>query len=228
MYIKNTDHYVQAEHRQEYIKAMVDYARNGKKAGAKRFDVLQTLEDPNCIINLQIWKDFDSYDVYHKAAGPGLAKAVRQFLLTEKIRASEAKNLEPTDAEWDTAYEGSQPRWGKFGPVYTHNTWIYLQPDKVQEATRLLIDEVRLAKKMERGILRFDIYQNLQNPALLHTYEVYADQDAHHFHYAQEYLKEFYKVGVPLFDRTPRQGRPIECRQLEPSEFEWMAGDGAR
>lgn len=225
MYVKNTDHHVQPEHRADYIKAMIEYARGGRKAGAKRFDVMQTLEDPNVIINLQVWEDFAGYDAYRKAAGPGLAAQVWKFLLTDKIRASEAKNIEPSDAEWDA--EAGQPRWAKFGRVYTHNTWIYAQPDKAEEFARLLVAEIRLAKRMERGILRFDIFQNLQNPALFHTYEVYADQDAHHFHYAQEYLKEFYKTGIPLMDRSSRPvARGIECRQLEPNEAEWMGWGG--
>lgn len=224
MYVKNADRIVKPEHREEYIRAIVDFSREAKLAGADRFDVMESYDDRNCIVTLQVWRDAAAYAAHHKAAGADFEQRVAP-LLTEKARESEAKNIEPLDEEWDVAYEqGAQPRWAEFGPVYTHNTWIYIQPDKVDEAIRLVLDEVRIAKKMERGIIRFDVYQNLQNPALIHTYEVYADQDAHHFHYAQEYLKDLKMTGVLMFDESTydQTYRGMECRQIEPTHAQWM------
>ncbi len=218
MYIRNSDLNVKPEHREAYLKALTEHARSAKRGVAIRFDVMQTLADPNRIMTIEAYADKTAWQRQDSVSD--LATVTRGWVTPGKNPLSEALNVEPTDQEWDTADEGALPRWATYGPLYIHNSWTYAFPGKGALLLQLLVEEVRLAKQMERGMMRFDIYQNLENPGLLHAYEVYADKEAHLFHYEQTYLKEFYKVGVPLYDRT--RGDPvIECRPLEPSESEW-------
>ena len=49
MYIRVSDHYVKPEHRQDYLKLLIAYAKNAKKHVAKRFDVMQTLANDNVL-----------------------------------------------------------------------------------------------------------------------------------------------------------------------------------
>ncbi len=222
MYVRNSDHHVTPEHRDAYIKLLTQHARSAKKSLAKRFDVMQALADANFLVTVEVYKDKAAW-LQLSPAVTVLTAASKGWLDEARNRTSEAKNLEPTDPEWETAYEGAQPRWPTFGPVYTHNTWTYAQPGQAEKLAHLLVEEIRLAKKMERGIIRFDIYQNLEDPHLLHPYEVWTDQAAHRFHFEQAYLKEFLQTGVPLYDRA-RMGSTVECRQLEPNDAEWRRG----
>ena len=106
--------------------------------------------------------------------------------------------------------------------MYLHNTWIHLKPEHRDEYIALLVDEVRLAKQREPGIKRFDVYQNLDDPNLIHTYEVYVDKAAHIFHYEQPYLKAFYERTAAMYDMAKMGAeRPVECRNLEPSDAAW-------
>ena len=106
--------------------------------------------------------------------------------------------------------------------MYLHHTWIHLQPEHRDEYVRLLIAEVRLAKQREPDIRRFDIYQNLDNPNLIHTYEVYTDKAAHELHYQQPYLKQFYERTAAMYDMEKMSAeRPVECRNLEPADADW-------
>lgn len=109
--------------------------------------------------------------------------------------------------------------------MYIHHTWIYLKPEYRDRYIRLIVDEVRQAKQHEPGIKRFDIYQSLEDPNLIHTYEVYVDKGAHEHHYAQPYLKAFYAQTAEMYDaekmQKMQQQRPWECRNIDPSDAEW-------
>lgn len=226
MYVRHSDLYITPPHLEEYTRALIARARalRGSDPGVKRVDVMQSSQNPNLLILLEVYKDKAAWE---KLGNDSQAKSFEDltngWLEPDKRRLAEARNIEPTDSEWDTAYADVRAARGQLGPTHTHNGPINVQPQRRDEYRRLLVDEVRLAKQMERGILRFDIYQNLANENVFYTYEVYANRDAHHFHYAQSYLKEFYLTGVPLMDRTHPLERSNECHQLDPTDAEWLA-----
>jgi len=106
--------------------------------------------------------------------------------------------------------------------MYVHNAWIHLKPEHRDEYIQLLVAEVRLAKQREPGIKRFDVYQNLDNPNLLHTYEVYVDKAAHALHYEQPYLRAFYERTAGMYDMERMAAeRSVECSNLEPADEAW-------
>ena len=65
--------------------------------------------------------------------------------------------------------------------MYVHNSWLYLKPEHRDGYVERLLEEVRHAKKVEKTLLRFDVYQSLDDPSLIHTYEVFTDREAWEF-----------------------------------------------
>lgn len=104
--------------------------------------------------------------------------------------------------------------------MYVQNWDIRLKPEHRDEYLRLLVEEVRRAKRLERGIKRFDVLQNLADPNLIHLVEVYTDKAAWEHHRNTPYLLEFsektqhcYAAEAPM--------RCSEARNLEPPDAEW-------
>ena len=226
MYVRHTDLYVKPQHLDDFIRVLTTRARmlRGSDPAIKRIDVMQSSQNPHILIILEIYEDKAAWErLGNDSRAQAFDSQTTPWLEPGKKRVDEARNIEPTDAEWETAYLDVHSAKGQHGPTYTHNGPISVQPLRRDEYKRLLVDEVRLAKQMERGIIRFDIYQNLDNPNLFYTYEVYTDRDAHHYHYEQSYLKDFYLTGVPLMDRSRPLDRSNECHSLDPTDAEWLA-----
>jgi (4S)-4-hydroxy-5-phosphonooxypentane-2,3-dione isomerase len=68
MYIVNVHVHVQPEHREGFIEAPLDNARNTiREPGNLRFDVLQELDDPNRFVIYEAYRD-DAALAAHKAS----------------------------------------------------------------------------------------------------------------------------------------------------------------
>jgi quinol monooxygenase YgiN len=108
--------------------------------------------------------------------------------------------------------------------MYVHNSWLYLKPELRDGYVERLLEEVRHAKKVEKAVLRFDVYESLDDPSLIHTYEVFTDREAWEFHHDQTYLKEFQKATRHMFDQEKQKTRrTIECRTIVPADDVWEA-----
>ena len=67
MYIVNVHVHVMPEHREEFIEATLDNARNTvQEPGNLRFDVLQQADDPNRFVIYEVYRD-DAAMAAHKA-----------------------------------------------------------------------------------------------------------------------------------------------------------------
>jgi (4S)-4-hydroxy-5-phosphonooxypentane-2,3-dione isomerase len=68
MYIVNVHVHVRPEHREGFIEATLDNARNTvQEPGNLRFDVLQQLDDPNRFVIYEVYRD-DAALAAHKAS----------------------------------------------------------------------------------------------------------------------------------------------------------------
>jgi autoinducer 2-degrading protein len=68
MYIVNVHVHVQPEHREGFIEAVLDNARNTvQEPGNLRFDVLQHADDPNRFVIYEVYRD-DEALAAHKAS----------------------------------------------------------------------------------------------------------------------------------------------------------------
>lgn len=222
MYVRNSDHYLLEGVRSEFVALAREWAESARQAGAGQFDVMEGLVDPRWIAIIEGWGDRAVYDEFMQGTGAVLAERLAKLVDPSRHRVSQCVNVEPEDAVWMIPEIRKQPEWVDFEPVYIHNTWIYMKPGTVDEALVKINDEVRLAKKRELGILRFDVHKSLEDENLIHTYEVYSEQAAHLHHYDQSYLKKLYEdVVLTMFDYVD-ETRGHEYRPIVPDISAWM------
>ncbi len=225
MFIHNTDLYLLPQHRDAYIKAIVAEVRTAKRhePGIKAFDVMQNMGDPNLIHTVEIYTDKPTWEAHHRQ--PYLLEFIEKtkgWSDASRRRISVCRNLEPLDdGEFERAPRGRTSAPDPSKPLYLHNTWMFVQPQHRAAFAEALVNEVRAAKRMERCILRFEVYQNIDDPNLFHTYEIYTDKQAALFHDEQKYMHELHAIIIPMLDRTPRPGgRKVDCVNLEPTSPE--------
>ncbi len=232
MFIRNLHIDVKPEHVARYRGLILQHALYAKRVdpSIRHFDVLQNAADANCLHTIEVYQDRAAWERH--SADPyaaEFAKATTELCkpLSKQDGLSEARNLEPSDADWIVpARWDADPACG----LFVHNAWIYLKPEFAQAYSEIIVGEVRRAKALERGILGFHVFQSLHDPALLHTYEVYTARSAWEHHYQQPYLQELKSKTTHMHDAERRAlRRPIACTNLEPTDAYWRAvmGSGA-
>lgn len=228
MYIHNTDIYLHPQHRDAYIKAITEEVRTAKRhePGIKAFDIMQNMGDPNLIHTVEVYTNKAAHEEHYRQPWLVEFKAKTQGWRDQsRGRLSECRNLEPLDdGEFERAPRSRPSTPDSSKALYLHNTWMFVQPQHRAAFAEALVNEVRSAKCMERCILRFEVYQNIADPNLFHTFEIYTDKAAALFHDAQTYMHELHAIIIPMLDRTPRPGgRSVDCVNLEPTSPELWA-----
>lgn len=226
MFIRNLHLDIKPEHLERYKRLAIQHALYAKRIdpGIKHFDLLENLADPNCIHTVEVYQDHTTWERHSREGyAVDFAKLTAELCkpLSSQDGLSEARNLEPSDENWfaPQRWSGDPAR-----SLFIHNSWIYVKPQFAQAYSEIIVNEVRKAKPLERGILGFHVFQNLQDPGLIHTYEVYVSRPVWENHYQQSYLQELKSKTNGMHDPKKRANRrPIACRNLEPTDAYWQA-----
>lgn len=226
MFVRNTHIDVKPENLETYRRLLLQQALYAKRMepAIKRFDLLENWADKNCLHTLEVYTDraaWESYSAQDYVCD--FAKATEALCNPPSPidGLSEARNLEPLDEEFNRQ---ALTVAGNKHTLYIHNAWIYLAPEHRESYIHDIVEEIRHAKPLERGIVDFHLYQELANPNILHTYEVYRSKPVWQHHYEQPYLKEFHKKnGHKYAPEMRQQRRSFECTNLEPPDEHWFA-----
>ncbi len=98
--------------------------------------------------------------------------------------------------------------------MYIRNGHIDVESAHLGEYLELIAQHASLAQQ-EPGVARFDVLQNLDDPNLIHTIEVYDRKEAWTRYASQPYAVEF--MSNPYVKRSVVS----EARNLEPNDDEW-------
>ena len=115
MYVRHSDLYVRPEHIREYTRLLSERVRavRGSSLSVKRVDLMQSFDNPNLMLLLEIFRDKASWEaVSNGCDAKAFETQTKPWLVGDKQRLTENQNIEPTDAEWDTAYVGVRPMRG--------------------------------------------------------------------------------------------------------------------
>ena len=97
-------------------------------------------------------------------------------------------------------------------PCMFRNTHIDIEPEHLEEYLGLITEHAAHVKGEEPGVARFDVLQNLVDPNLIHTVEVYDDREAWSRYASQPYAVEFMNSAYV------KQSEVSEARNLEPTD----------
>lgn len=88
----------------------------------------------------------------------------------------------------------------------------YIKPEFVKAYKDAILEDARESVK-EEGIIRFEVFQDLEDPSHFSLLEVYRDMEAREFHMQQPYLLKF---------RDTVTGQDMFTRKGENDQFEMV------
>ena len=98
-----------------------------------------------------------------------------------------------------------------------------IKPERVDDFIESLKGDAIGSTREEPGCLRFDVYQNVDNPAELYLYEVYVNQAAFDYHAKTPHIQEWRKT-VENWYAGERGGGRRGLNIWPPDNWNWSSG----
>jgi len=148
--------------------------------GCRRFDVVQDLKDHTKFAFTEAYDNKEAFE-HHVTTHHFLKfhRATRPTQVSEPV-VSFCRVLFPANGNFDSYVEGKDNEMG-FGTHHIRHSGQHIQSDYLAEYLSVVMAEAGEATK-ETSCLRFDVYQNLEVPNEIYTYEVYEDVEAYNQH----------------------------------------------
>ena len=80
----------------------------------------------------------------------------------------------------------------------------------------------------EPGCLRFDVYQNIEDPTELYLYEVYVNPAAFDYHKGTPHIKEWAETVKDWYDTSRDGGGRVGKNIWPPDNWKWSSGKPKR
>ena len=72
--------------------------------------------------------------------------------------------------------------------------------------------------------MRFDVYQNVNDPTELYLYEVYANPDAFEYHKGTPHIKQWVEDVKDMYDTSRDGGARVGRNVWPPDNWAWSSG----
>ena len=98
-----------------------------------------------------------------------------------------------------------------------------------EENINQFIDSITLdsigSTNEEPGCLRFDVYQNINDPSEIYLYEVYSNDDAFEYHRGTPHIKKWQETVKDMYDESRKGQNGIRGKNIwPPDNWEWNSG----
>lgn len=191
--------------------------------GCHRFDVIQDRETPTRIAFCEVYDDKAAFDNHTKQDHFIKWRDASSSMIEGEPKVSQCRNVFPNDyAKFGSQIPGVDESFFS-GNLHVIHASLPVKPERVDD----FIEAVKLdglgSVHNEPGCLRFDVYQNLEEPSELWLYEVYANSDAFQYHAATPHIKKWRDTVADWYagERPPAvRGRNI----WPPDNWGWSSG----
>ena len=172
----------------QFLKASIANGRTSvaTEPGCRRFDIFQDADNPGLIGFNEV------YDDDAAMAAHGESEQLAKWLSATEGTSRETvwamcRNLFPGEtARWSAARDGVDELAPAEG-MWVYQARISVSSDDADRFIASVTEQARAAFEYETGLLRFDIYQNLDVPTDLWLYKVHTDLAAARHHAAAPY-----------------------------------------
>jgi len=172
--------------KEHYLDRFIDFSISDgldsvlTEPGCRRFDIIQDHEQKNKFLMVEAYDNKDSFTA-HLASEHFMKwhRAVRPTFLVEP-EVTFARLLHPGHANMDSLNKEHIDDHA-FGTKLIRHTSHTIDSDFLNEYLSRLLQEANDASK-DDNCLRFDVYQNIENPQEILSYEIFEDNDAYQQH----------------------------------------------
>ena len=101
----------------------------------------------------------------------------------------------------------------------------YVKQENVEEFIQSITLDSLGSTNQEPGCLRFDVYQNINDPSELYLYEVYSNSQAFEYHRETPHIKKWQETVKDMYDDS-RKGQNVRRGKTiwPPDNGSWSSG----
>ncbi len=216
---------VKPEHVDGFLEASIGDGRGSvsHEYGCHRFDVIQENTNPTFLAFCEVYDDEAAVDIHGTMPHYIKWRDATKDMAEGKPLVSRCRNVFPNDyGDFDSA------RFGVDESFFSANLHIIhaalpVKPERVDDFIEASLGDALGSVHNEQGCLRFDLYQNRENPAELWLYEVYVNEAAFKYHTTTPHIKKWRDTVADWYagERPPAvRGRNI----WPPDNWGWSSG----
>jgi len=162
----------------KFIEAAVQDASGSvlEEEGCRRFDVIQDWNAGNAFAFCEVYNDREAFD--NHVTTPHFLKFHRivRPIQIEEPEVAFCRLVHPADGNFDS-FTSDAELYADFGSLFIRHASYSVKRASLAEFLSLMLAEAHEASAMD-GCFRYDVFQNLENPSELFSYEVYRDKAA--------------------------------------------------
>mmetsp|Transcript_18507 Transcript_18507/g.26010 ORF Transcript_18507/g.26010 Transcript_18507/m.26010 type:complete len:270 (+) Transcript_18507:24-833(+) len=182
LYMVMVKHHIKEHHLDKFIECSISDGLGSvvTEEGCRRFDVIQDSSEPEKFAFTEVYDNKEAFDVHVNS--PHFLKwyQTARSIQVEDPVVSFCRVLYPVHANFDSFVPENELDAG-FGSLHIRHSGVEIESEMLAEYLSYVLAEAGEASK-ETDCLRFDVYQNLENPNEIYTYEVYSDTLAYSRH----------------------------------------------
>ena len=229
MYILMVRLKVKKENIDEFIKESIKDAVGSVdiEPGCRRFDIIQDETDPTLFAFCEVYDDEKAFEAHGTYDHFKIWFETTKPFYESEIEVSFCKPIYPNkNVIWDAARENySEDDYFSNGSLMVIAAPQYVKQENVKE----FIDSITLdsigSTNEEPGCLRFDVYQNVNDPTELYLYEVYANADAFEYHRGTPHIKKWQSEVKDMYDESRKGQNGRRGKNIwPPDNWEWNSG----
>jgi autoinducer 2-degrading protein len=206
MYILMVRLKVKEDRIDDFISTSIGDAKGSvmNEPGCRRFDIIQAANDPTSFAFCEVYNDETAF----KAHGE-----------TEHFKIWDAAVGDMLDGEVGVSY--CKPIYPRGDVIHSPK---YVQADQVDAFIDAITADGIGSTHEEPGCLRFDVYQNVNDPTELYLYEVYANPDAFEYHKGTPHIKTWVDTVKDMYDTRRDGGGRVGRNVWPPDNWAWSSG----
>ena len=227
--------HVKSQHLEDYIREMIADAEGSvsQEPGCRRFDIIQDVDEPTKLGLCEVYNDADAVDDHVSRPHFLKWKETTADWITQDIGISRCKLIFPAgDGHWDSARSSAVKSTAFNGGLFVIHAPLLVQADRVSDFIAAICLDAIGSVNEEPGCLRFDVFQNQENPTEIYLYEVYANKEAFDYHMRTphferwfETVKDWYAPGFSLEESADIiKGANV----WPPDNWNWSSGKPTR
>ena len=219
------------ERLESFLQEMIDDAEGSvlHEPGCRRFDVIQDEDDPTKIGLCEVYNDQAAIDDHLTRPHFTHWRETTADWVVGPAAVSQCRVIFPAgDGNWDSLRSAAVKSPAFSRGLYVVYAPLLVQDDRVQDFLDALCLDAIASVNEEPGCLRFDIFQNKENPAELYLYEVYVNELAFDYHVATPHFEQWFETTkgwyAPGFSVDESEDVVNGSNVWPPDNWQWGSG----
>lgn len=227
MYILMVRLKVKKDRIDDFIAASIGDAEGSvmNEPGCRRFDIIQATDDPTSFAFCEVYNDEDAFKAHAEMPHFKVWQDAVGDMFDGEVGVSFCKPVFPRgDGNWDS-YRAHIVKDDYFASsLHVIHAPKFVKEDKVEAFIASVSKDGVGSTHEEQGCLRFDVYQNVNDPTELYLYEVYVNPDAFDYHKSTPHIKQWVEEVKDWYDTSRDGGARVGRNVWPPDNWSWSSG----